>query len=442
MPSPNIADFASDAVKLGGSDSVPAICVRNLLFSYAGSDAAVLHGVDWTVEQGAFALLVGNTGTGKSTLLSLLKPEISPTGALAGNIEVFGRELSSLSSRESAQEVGYVFQDPENQIICESVWHEMAFGLENLGESQDEMRRRIAETCYFFGMDDWFRAETDTLSGGRKQLLALAATLVMRPRLLLLDEPTAMLDPVAEKNFLHALFRVNRELGCTVVVATHRPRPMLEYATCAFRMRGGAVEKIDDLQELDGRRPLLARDAAVDVEGVGGAGGSEETAGRRTCVSLRLLRILPRNRMWGCVMPPRPHSISLAHGSGTVEMAPGCFATLIFPLTSAPCTPLWVETDAESPRCCRLRRAPINRSVARCAVRRGRARCFRRVQRHCLRGKARSRNSWNGRGARAMASRRRARCSAILVSAIAPAAIHMISRAGSSSFLLWESYCW
>ncbi len=279
MPSPNIADFASDVVKLGGSDSVPAICVRNLRFSYAGSDAAVLHGVDWTVEQGAFALLVGNTGTGKSTLLSLLKPEISPTGALAGNIEVFGRELSSLSSRESAQEVGYVFQDPENQIICESVWHEMAFGLENLGESQDEMRRRIAETCYFFGMDDWFRAETDTLSGGRKQLLALAATLVMRPRLLLLDEPTAMLDPVAEKNFLHALFRVNRELGCTVVVATHRPRPMLEYATCAFRMRGGAVEKIDDLQELDGRRPLLARDAAVDVEGIGGAGGSEETAG-------------------------------------------------------------------------------------------------------------------------------------------------------------------
>ena len=143
--------------------------------------------------------------------------------------------------RASAERVGYVFRDPENQIVCETVWHEMAFGLENLGMSRDEMRRRVAETSYFFGLEDWLHRDTDTLSGGRKQLLSLAAVLALRPRVLLLDEPTSQLDPVAEKNFLHALFRVNRELGCTVVVATHQPRPMLEYATCAYRIEDGRV---------------------------------------------------------------------------------------------------------------------------------------------------------------------------------------------------------
>ncbi len=137
-----------------------------------------------------------------------------------------------------------MFQDPDNQIVCDSVWHEMAFGLENLGTPQGEMRRRVAEASYFFGMGPWFHSDTDALSGGRKQLLALASTLVMQPRVLLLDEPTAQLDPIAARNFLHALFRVNRELGCTVVVATHEPELMVDYATCAFELVDGAVRAI------------------------------------------------------------------------------------------------------------------------------------------------------------------------------------------------------
>lgn len=233
-----------------------AIDIRGLGFSYAGSADAVFESLDWSVPEGAFALLAGDTGSGKSTLLSLLKPEIAPTGELTGEACVLGRPVGEMDPAESASSVGYVFQNPENQIVCESVWHEMAFGLENLGLPQDEMRRRIAETSYFFGLDDWFRAETDTLSGGRKQLLSLASVLVMRPRLLLLDEPTSQLDPVAEKNFLHALFRVNRELGCTVVAATHQPRPMLDYATCAYRIEGGRVRQVADLSELGGRDRL------------------------------------------------------------------------------------------------------------------------------------------------------------------------------------------
>lgn len=237
---------------------IPAIEVQGLSFAYPGAEAPVLEGLDWRVPQGAFALLVGGTGSGKSTLLSLLKPEIAPAGERTGDARVLGENVADMDVRASAERVGYVFQDPENQIVCETVWHEMAFGLENLGLARDEMRRRVAETSYFFGLEDWLHRDTDTLSGGRKQLLSLAAVLALRPRVLLLDEPTSQLDPVAEKNFLHALFRVNRELGCTVVVATHQPRPMLEYATCAYRIEDGRVREVADIASLGHREGLFS----------------------------------------------------------------------------------------------------------------------------------------------------------------------------------------
>lgn len=248
----------SSAAGVAYGSAAPAIEVRSLSFAYPGADAAVLEGLDWSVPQGAFALLVGGTGSGKSTLLSLLKPEISPTGECAGELRVLGESVADMDVRTSAECVGYVFQDPENQIVCETVWHEMAFGLENLGLARDEMRRRAAETSYFFGLEDWLHRDTDTLSGGRKQLLSLAAVLTLRPRVLLLDEPTSQLDPVAEKNFLHALFRVNRELGCTVVVATHQPRPMLEYATCAYRIEDGRVCEVADIASLGHHEGLFS----------------------------------------------------------------------------------------------------------------------------------------------------------------------------------------
>ena len=149
--------------------------------------------------------------------------------------------MEKLDAREAAATVGYVAQSPENQIVCDSVWHELAFGLENLGVEQDEMRRRVAEVAHFFGIEPWFRRSVAELSGGQKQMTTLAGTLAMQPRLLLLDEPTAQLDPVAEKNFLHALFRVNRELGITVVVATHAPEAMAEYATDMVELREGTL---------------------------------------------------------------------------------------------------------------------------------------------------------------------------------------------------------
>lgn len=257
----------SSAAGVAYGSAAPAIEVRGLSFAYPGAEPPVLEGLDWRVSQGAFALLVGGTGSGKSTLLSLLKPEIAPAGTRSGELRVLGEPVADMDVRASAERVGYVFQDPENQIVCETVWHEMAFGLENLGVSRDEMRRRVAETSYFFGLEDWLHRDTDTLSGGRKQLLSLAAVLTLRPRVLLLDEPTSQLDPVAEKNFLHALFRVNRELGCTVVVATHQPRPMLEYATCAYRIEGGRVREVADIASLGHREELFSG----EVPGWGGS---------------------------------------------------------------------------------------------------------------------------------------------------------------------------
>ena len=246
------------------SDEGIALAYDDVTFRYPGSRGDVLSGVSMAVPAGAFALLVGGTGSGKSTLLSLAKPQIAPAGDRAGQVRVFGRSVDDLDGA-AACEVGYVFQDPDNQIVCDSVWHEMAFGLENLGTPQGEMRRRVAEASYFFGMGPWFHSDTDALSGGRKQLLALASTLVMQPRVLLLDEPTAQLDPIAARNFLHALFRVNRELGCTVVVATHEPELMADYATCAFELVLAAVRPVEDLGRFKCEAALAERGALCDA---------------------------------------------------------------------------------------------------------------------------------------------------------------------------------
>lgn len=246
------------------SDEGIALAYDDVTFRYPGSHGDVLSGVSMAVPAGAFALLVGGTGSGKSTLLSLAKPQIAPAGDRAGQVRVFGRPVDDLDGA-AACEVGYVFQDPDNQIVCDSVWHEMAFGLENLGTPQGEMRCRVAEASYFFGMGPWFHSDTDALSGGRKQLLALASTLVMQPRVLLLDEPTAQLDPIAARNFLHALFRVNRELGCTVVVATHEPELMADYATCAFELVDGAVRPVEDLGRFKCEATLAERGALCDA---------------------------------------------------------------------------------------------------------------------------------------------------------------------------------
>ena len=227
-----------------------ALEIAGFTFAYPDCEP-VLRGVDLCLPQGSFTMLVGATGSGKTTLLRCLKPELAPAGECSGKAEAFGVDLLSVKPEQTAPQIGYVAQSPENQIVCDSVWHELAFGLENMGMPQEAMRRRVAEVANFFGIEPWFRRDTDSLSGGQKQVLNLASVLAMQPRLLLLDEPTAQLDPVASKNFLHALFRINRELGITVLVATHAPEGMVDYATGCMRIEEGHVYPV----ELEAFRP-------------------------------------------------------------------------------------------------------------------------------------------------------------------------------------------
>jgi energy-coupling factor transport system ATP-binding protein len=206
---------------------VAAIEVLDYSFSYPGFAGTpsfeALRNVSLSVAEGNFVILAGMTGSGKSTLLTSLKPELAPLGERFGTIRIFGEPIDHEESRKgvTSVNVGYVLQDPAAQIVTDTVWHELAFGLENLGTSPQEMHRRIAETASFFGITSWFEKRTSELSGGQKQLLNLAAIMVMQPRLLLLDEPTSQLDPLATREFINALYRVNQELGVTVVVITH-----------------------------------------------------------------------------------------------------------------------------------------------------------------------------------------------------------------------------
>lgn len=228
----------------GEDAAAPALEVHGFSFSYPGG-SLVLGPLDWQVPAGSFQLLVGSTGGGKTTLLKSFKPAIAPHGRAEGDLRLFGIPVGQLDALSAATLVGYVAQDPDNQVVCDSVWHELAFGLENIGCEQDVMRRRVAEVAHFFGIEPWFRRPVSELSGGQKQIVTLAATLALRPRILLLDEPTSQLDPVAEKTFLHALFRVNRELGITVIVATHAPEAMAAYATSAVRLSEGRLRETD-----------------------------------------------------------------------------------------------------------------------------------------------------------------------------------------------------
>ncbi len=218
-----------------------ALTCEGLSFTYAGSSVEVLHNVRFCVPEGSFTLLVGENGSGKTTLLRSTKPELAPVGASIGRVLIFGKSAQDYEPVESAARIGYVMQDILNQNVMDTVWHELAFGLENLGIAYDEMHRRIAETAHFFGIGSWYTQRIAQLSGGQRQILNLAAIVAMQPSILVLDEPTAQLDPIASEGFLHMLSRVNRELGITVLIAQHRLEDVLPYADSVLYLQNGTL---------------------------------------------------------------------------------------------------------------------------------------------------------------------------------------------------------
>ncbi|MDR2106137.1 MAG: ATP-binding cassette domain-containing protein [Coriobacteriales bacterium] len=215
--------------------------IKNLSFTYPEAAAPALDDVSLTLSRGEFVVVCGASGCGKTTLLRHLKTALTPAGDRSGSVLLDGHLLCDVSLFEQARSVGFVLQNPDNQIVTDKVWHELAFGLESLGVSQDTIRLRVAEMASFFGIQEWYHRRVTELSGGQKQLLNLAAVMAMQPRLLVLDEPTSQLDPIAASEFLAAVRKVNGELGVTVLLCEHRLEEALSLCDRVLVMAEGRL---------------------------------------------------------------------------------------------------------------------------------------------------------------------------------------------------------
>lgn len=215
--------------------------LKHVSFSYPEEEKSALKEISFSVAHGEFLILCGPSGCGKSTLLRHLKTCLSPHGVFSGELLFEGTPLSEVDDRTQAQKIGFVSQSPENQVVTDKVWHELAFGLESLGLDTPTIRRRVAEIAAFFGIEQWFYRNVTELSGGQKQLLCLASVMAMQPSVIILDEPTAQLDPIAAADFLALLGKINRELGTTIILTEHRMEDAFPFATRVIVMDRGCL---------------------------------------------------------------------------------------------------------------------------------------------------------------------------------------------------------
>lgn len=218
---------------------------EQVTFIYPLAEQAALKDVTFEIEESQFIVICGKSGCGKSTLLRQMKKNMMPYGELKGKILYDGTSIKELEERKSVSEIGYVQQNPDNQIVTDKVWHELAFGLESLGYDNQTIKRRVAEMADYFGIENWFHKETNTLSGGQKQLLNLASVMVMQPKVLILDEPTAQLDPIAASEFLQTVYKINRDLGVTVIMSEHRLEEVFPIADRVLVLDKGKIVAID-----------------------------------------------------------------------------------------------------------------------------------------------------------------------------------------------------
>lgn len=215
--------------------------VKNLTFFYPTTDKEALIDVNIKIERGEYITLCGKSGSGKTTLMRHLKTVLTPHGKRTGEVLFEGKPLCEVDLREQSAKIGYVMQNPDNQIVTDKVWHELAFGLESLGCDQKTMRLRVAEMASYFGIQTWFHKNTADLSGGQKQLLNLASIMAMQPNVLILDEPTSQLDPIAAADFLNTVRKINLELGTTIIISEHRLEEVFPSADRVIVMDGGRI---------------------------------------------------------------------------------------------------------------------------------------------------------------------------------------------------------
>lgn len=224
--------------------------LKKLSFRYSGEDKEVLSDIDLAIEEGGFYVICGASGSGKSTLLRQLKTSLQPVGQRSGRILYYGRDLEEVSQYTQSAKIGFVFQNPDTQIVTDRVWHELAFGLESIGMPQDMIRVRVAEMASYFGIQNWFYQSTDTLSGGQKQLLNLASVMVMHPKVLLLDEPVSQLDPIAAADFMATVHKLHAEFGITVIMAEHSLEEVAAYVDEVIFMKEGRLIAKGKMEEL------------------------------------------------------------------------------------------------------------------------------------------------------------------------------------------------
>ena len=215
--------------------------VKNFSFQYPKESHAALYQVSMEVEEGSFVVLCGKSGCGKSTLLRQFKSVLASHGEKKGEILYGGQNLEDVDLRTQSAEIGYVLQNPDNQIVTDKVWHELAFGLESLGYDTPTIRLRVAEMASYFGIHSWFLKNVSELSGGQKQLLNLASVMAMHPKLLILDEPTSQLDPIAASDFLETVRKINRDIGPTVILTEHRLEDVIPWADKVYVMDKGRM---------------------------------------------------------------------------------------------------------------------------------------------------------------------------------------------------------
>jgi len=245
-----------------------AVEAKGYRYTYPDGGAPALD-IDWFgVREGEFVLLIGNSGTGKSTLLRAVRGLVPMFhgGVASGSLTVLGREVRGCDPLFLAESVGIVFQDPEAQLFMTTVDREVAFGLQNLGWSTPSIARSVSEALNYLGIAHLRNARVSELSGGEKQKVALASVLAMQPRIILLDEPTSQLDPVAAEEFFDLVKRINEDLGTTVLIAEQRLDRCFHMADAVWLFDGGKVtalgpprQAVSDLFRRGIETPTVAR---------------------------------------------------------------------------------------------------------------------------------------------------------------------------------------
>ncbi len=255
--------------------------IKNLSFTYPLTKKQAIKNVDLNIEQGEYIVVCGKSGCGKTTLLRLLKPTIAPKGKIQGEILFNKKNIGSLELREQSQNIGFVMQNPDTQIVTDKVWHELAFGLENLGLKNDIINLKVAEMAAYFGISSWFDKNVNELSGGQKQLLNLASVMLMNPQVLILDEPTSQLDPIAAENFLNAVDKINKELGVTVIICEHRLEEVFPQADRVVVMDNGEI--ISDCSPREIGKDLRNQPALIQLSAPAAMKVFAETGGIGLC---------------------------------------------------------------------------------------------------------------------------------------------------------------